>query len=112
MIYFTKDALRTLSRKLFYLRTPDGCNGIMYKQSKKATKRALNEKRDKYLSKCSIYLLVDRIKRTKEKDIYWLGVKNKAKLEKRFFKVLGKENFISNGMLHSIKFTYGQKRCG
>lgn len=91
MIYFTKDALRILSKKLFYVKTPDGCNGIMYKQSKEVAKRVLNEKKDKYLSKCSIYLLVDRIKRTKEKDIYWLGVKNKAELEKRFFKVLEKE---------------------
>lgn len=63
----------------------------MYKQSEEAARRALKEKKDKYIPKCSIYLLVDRIKRTKEKDIYWIGVKNKVELEKRFFKALEKE---------------------
>jgi hypothetical protein len=91
VIYFTKRAVQVFLKKLFYMRTSDGCNTIVYKQDKSRAESALKNKKDKYEAKCSIWLLIDKIKRNKVKDIYWLGVRNKADLDKKIFKILVKE---------------------
>ncbi|MDR1627962.1 MAG: hypothetical protein LBR79_04235 [Oscillospiraceae bacterium] len=85
------------------MKTSDGCNTIVYKQDKSRAESALKNKKDKYEAKCSIWLLIDKIKRNKVKDIYWLGVRNKADLDKRFFKILAKEK------CDSLKFHINSK---
>lgn len=104
MIYFTKHALSILRKKLFYVKLEDDCKGIIYdKSGEQSARKELNE--NKQLPKCSIYLLVDRIKRTVEKDVYWFGAKDKIGLEKQFFEVLEREN------LNALYFTVKNKKC-
>ena len=46
MIYFTKDALRIMEKKFFYLELSDGSKAIVYKKDKSKAQEAL--KKEKY----------------------------------------------------------------
>jgi hypothetical protein len=43
MIYFTKDALRIIKQKFFYLELADGSKVIVYKQDRNKAQEALNK---------------------------------------------------------------------
>ncbi len=44
MIYFTKDALRIMKKKFFYLELSDGSKAILYKRDKSKAQEALKKK--------------------------------------------------------------------
>ena len=87
MIYFTKDALRIMKKKFFYLELSDGSKAILYKRDKSKAQEAL--KKEKYKLKFSFYSMLDK-KNTKN-DVYLLGVGNKQNLMEKIFKILNKE---------------------
>jgi aspartokinase len=89
MIYFTKDALRVIKQKFFYLELADGCKAIVYKQDKSKAQEAL--KKEKYKLKFSFYSMLDKTNIDEEKDVYLLGVGNKNTLQDKVFKILAKE---------------------
>ncbi len=87
MIYFTKDALRIIKQKFFYLELVDGSKSIVYKQDKSKAQEAL--KKEKYKLKFSFYSMLD--KNNVKDDVYLLGVGNKQNLMDKILKVLDKE---------------------
>ncbi len=87
MIYFTKDALRIIKQKFFYLELADGSKSIVYKQDKSKAQEAL--KKEKYKLKFSFYSMLD--KNNVKDDVYLLGVGNKQNLMDKILKVLDKE---------------------
>ena len=58
MIYFTKDALRTVKKKFFYLELADGSKAAVYKQDRSKAQKAL--KKEKYKLKFSFYSMLDK----------------------------------------------------
>lgn len=87
MIYFTKDALRIIKQKFFYLELADGSKSIVYKQDKSKAQEAL--KKEKYKLKFSFYSMLD--KNNVEDDVYLLGVGNKQTLMNKILKILNRE---------------------
>ena len=88
MIYFTKDALRTVKKKFFYLELANGSKAVVYKQDKSKAQEAL--KKEKYKLKFSFYSMLDK-KDMKDNDVYLLGVGNKQNLMEKILKILDKE---------------------
>lgn len=87
MIYFTKDALRTVKKKFFYVELEDGSKAIVYKQDKNKAQESL--KKEKYKLKFSFYSMLD--KKNIENDVYLLGVGNKQNLMEKILKILDNE---------------------
>lgn len=87
MIYFTRDALRIIKQKFFYLGFADGSKAIVYKQDKNKAQEAL--KREKYKLKFSFYSMLDE--NNVGDDVYLLGVGNKQTLMDKMLKILSKE---------------------
>lgn len=87
MIYFTKDALRIIKQKFFYLELADGSKAIVYKQDKGKAQEAL--KKEKYKLKFSFYSMLDE--NNVEDDVYLLGVGNKQTLMNKILKILTRE---------------------
>lgn len=87
MIYFTKDALRTVKKKFFYVELEDGSKAIVYKQDKNKAQEFL--KKEKYKLKFSFYSMLD--KKNIENDVYLLGVGNKQNLMEKILKILDNE---------------------
>lgn len=88
MIYFTKDALRTVKKKFFYLELADGSKALVYKQDKIKAQEAL--KKEKYKLKFSFYSMLD--KKNMGNDVYLLGVGNKQNLMEKILKILDRES--------------------
>ncbi|MDO4477039.1 MAG: hypothetical protein Q4B93_03700 [Clostridia bacterium] len=88
MIYFTKDALRIIKQKFFYLELADGSKAIVYKQDKSKAQEAL--KKEKYKLKFSFYSMLD--KNNVQDDVYLLGVGNKQNLMDKILKILNRES--------------------
>ena len=98
MIYFTKDALRIIKQKFFYLELADGSKAIVYKQDKGKAQEAL--KKEKYKLKFSFYSMLDE--NNVENDVYLLGVGNKQTLMNKMLKILiagPAVNFVTAGLV-------------
>lgn len=87
MIYFTKDALRIIKQKFFYLELADGSKAIVYKQDKSKAQEALNK--EKYKLKFSFYSMLDE--NNVKDNVYLLGVGNKQTLMNKILKILNRE---------------------
>lgn len=88
MIYFTKDALRIIKQKFFYLELADGSKAIVYKQDRSKAQEAL--RKEKYKLKFSFYSMLD--KNNVKDDVYLLGVGNKQNLMDKILKILNRES--------------------
>lgn len=88
MIYFTKDALRIVKQKFFFLVLADGSKAILYKQDMGKAREAL--KKEKYKLKFSFYCMLDK-ECMDEDDVYLLGVGNKQNMLDKILKILHKE---------------------
>lgn len=87
MIYFTKDALRVMKKKFFYLELMDKSKAVAYIQDKSKALEAVNKKN--YKLKYSFYALLG--KDMKENNVYLIGVANKELFQNNIFKILHKE---------------------
>ncbi len=87
MIYFTKDSLKIIKQKFFYVNLRDGSQAIVYKQDQSKAQEALQK--EKYNLKFSLYSMLGEP--DIENDVYLLGVGNQQSLMNKILKILNQE---------------------